>query len=133
VAARATVTWASVQDVKDRWPPTGPPYPADPVLEQWLDDAELVIRARYIEIDWYLDELEPTFGDIPAATVALVQSRLVTRALTQPGERAVIRESIGDASVTYEPGGEGGGLTLNTGDLELLDRWFQPEGHWGAA
>lgn len=115
------MTYAVPNDARIRWP-VGTPVPEDAILQAWLNDAELVIRARYPELDRLIEYFGTDTGDASVvATVVLVEVRVAIRGLTTPG-RPVIREQIGDTSVSYQQGNVG--LSLDSSDVALLDGRF---------
>lgn len=90
------MTVATPEDVVARWP-AGIPAAEEPTIQTALDDAEVVIRARYPD----LDALIEWRGRHAIAALRLVESRIVIRALAAPGPRGVQRQQIGDYAVTY--------------------------------
>jgi hypothetical protein len=72
------MSWATPQDITDRW--VGPGAPTDEDLVQALiNDAEAVITAEYPAIQGRIDN-----GSLPLQTVQLVVARMVTRVLRNP-------------------------------------------------
>jgi len=71
-------TWATVQDVLDRW--VGDDVPEDTSLVQAiLDDSEVVVLSVYPGIQTRIDA-----GDLSAASVKVVVVRMTTRVLRNP-------------------------------------------------
>ena len=110
------MTIATPADVEARWPP-GVPVPPAEVIQTWLNDAETILRARYPNLDDLVDEGEETVR----AGVVLVLCRMVIRALSNP--RGVVREQVGDTSVSYRTDALGL-LEVSDADQDLLDDLF---------
>ena len=89
------MSWATPEDVIDRW--VGPGAPADEdLIQRWLDDASVIIRAEVPDIDDRVDD-PGTPPDL--ATVVFVQARMVMRCLQNP--RGVRQEGVGPYNTTY--------------------------------
>jgi len=87
--------WATPEDVIDRW--VGPGTPGDEeLIQRWLDDAAVIIRAEVPDIEERLED-EEVAPDL--ATIVFVQSRMVTRCLRNP--RGVRQEGVGPYNTTY--------------------------------
>ena len=107
------MSWATPEDVIDRW--VGPGTPADEdLIQKWLDDASVIIRAEVPDIDERLDDPD-TPPDM--ATVVFVQTRMVMRCLQNP--RGVRQEGVGPYNTTYA-GDRPGTPWLTTEELALL-------------
>lgn len=72
------MSWATAQDIQDRWVGSGLPTDED-LLQQLINDAESVILAEYPRINERI-----TAGTLPLSTVVMVVSRMVTRVLRNP-------------------------------------------------
>lgn len=107
---------ATVADVAARWPP-GLHRPDDATVQTWLDDADAVLWAAYPT----LDDLIADGTDAERALVVLVECRMVIRVLSNP--RGVVREAVGDTSVSYVTDAMGT-LALHDDDRALLDPLF---------
>jgi len=109
------MTWVTAADVKARW--VGEPTPpSDDVIDVWVADAEVLVRAAFPDIDERIDE-DPAL--LPR--VELVVSRMVIRALKNPNALRSTTQQAGPFSVTSTVGGDDpGGLWLSDDDRDLL-------------
>jgi hypothetical protein len=107
------MSWATPEDVIDRW--VGPGAPADEeLIQRWLDDAAVIIRSEVPDIDERLADPETPPDE---ATVVFVQARMVMRCLQNP--RGVRQEGVGPYNTTYA-GTAPGTPWLTTEELALL-------------
>jgi len=110
------MAWVSAHEVLARW--VGEGAPGEATVDQWIADAETLIRFEYPDIDVRIaDEV------LPLDRVQLVVSRVVIRALRNPDNVRVT--NIGAAGVTYA-GDRPGGLQLTEDDRAMLGETSGP-------
>ena len=107
------MSWATPEDVTDRW--VGPGTPGDEdLIQRWLDDAAVIIRSEVPDID---ERLEDENRPPDLATVVFVQCQMVMRCLRNP--RGVRQEGVGPYNTTYA-GDRPGSPWLTQEELALL-------------
>lgn len=107
------MSWATPDDIIDRW--VGPGAPSDEALVQrWIDDAEVIIRNEVPDIDERLADLDIAPDE---ATVVFVVAQMVMRALGNP--RRVRQEGVGPYNTTYA-GDNPGSLWMDDDELAML-------------
>lgn len=104
------MSWATPQDVVDRWVGSGAPTDID-LVQALINDAEAVILVQYPKIQ---DRI--TAGTLPLATVVMVACRMAMRILRNPEGLSYLQMSTG-------PFGQGKNYGSNGG----TDIWMTPE------
>lgn len=104
------MAWITAGEVLARWVGDGAPDPS--VVDQWIADAETLIRFEYPDLQARIDD-----ATVPLPQVQLVVARVVIRVLRNPDNERV--KSVGPLGVTYA-GDNPGGLQLTAEDRALL-------------
>lgn len=108
------MSWATPQDVKDRW--VGNDQPTDDALIQALiDDTEAVILSEFPRIQERIDDEE-----LPIQIVILVISRVVTRLLRNPESLSYLQQVTGPFSQARNYVGASTDIWLSENELSLL-------------
>jgi hypothetical protein len=108
------MSWATPQDIKDRW--VGSDVPSDDDLIQALiDDAEAVIVSEFPKIQERIDDEE-----LPLQIVILVVSRVVSRLLRNPENLSYWQQQTGPFMQSRNYLGSQTDIWLNEKELALL-------------
>lgn len=83
------MSWATPQDIIDRWVGGGEPTDLDQV-QALINDAEAVILAEYPRIQERIDDEQ-----LPLGTVQMVVARMVTRILRNPENLSYWQQQTG--------------------------------------
>lgn len=104
------MAWVTAAEVLTRW--VGEGAPPEPTVEQWIADAETLIRFEYPDVQDRVDD-----ETLPLERVQMVVARVVIRGLRNPDNARVT--NVGPAGVTYA-GDNPGGLQLTAEDRAML-------------
>lgn len=108
------MSWATPQDVIDRW--VGNDVPTDLDLVQALiNDAEAVILSEYPKIQDRIDDEE-----LSLATVVMVQCRMVMRLLRNPEALTYLQQTTGPFGQARNFGTGNSDIWLTDNELSLL-------------
>jgi hypothetical protein len=108
------MSWATPQDILDRW--VGNDVPTDLDLVQALiNDAEAVILAEYPKIQDRIDA-----DELPFNTVVMVQSRMVMRLLRNPENLTYWQQQTGPFGQARNFGTGNADIWLSDNELSLL-------------
>jgi len=108
------MSWATPQDILDRW--VGNDVPTDLDLVQALiNDAEAVILAEYPKIQDRIDA-----DELPFNTVVMVQSRMVMRLLRNPENLTYWQQQTGPFGQARNFGSGNADIWLSDNELSLL-------------
>lgn len=109
------MSWATPQDVIDRWVGPGEPTDSD-LVAALIDDAEAVILAEYPKIQERIDA-----ATLAQATVVLVVCRMVSRVLRNPEGLSYIQQTTGPFGQGKNYGSNGGvDIWMTTDEIKLL-------------
>jgi hypothetical protein len=108
------MSWATPQDIKDRW--VGNDEPTDDnLLEALIADAESVIIAEFPRIQERIDDEE-----LPLTVVVMVVSRMVSRLLRNPDNLTYWQQSTGPFGQARNFGNNNADIWLTDNELGLL-------------
>lgn len=107
-------TWATVEDVLDRWVGGGQPTDED-LVNALLADAETVIRAEYPRIQERIDA-----ETLSLDTVKLVAVRMVTRVLRNPENLTYWQQNTGPFGQGKNYGSGNTDIWMTTDEKNLL-------------
>ena len=108
------MSWATPQDVIDRW--VGNDVPTDLDLVQALiNDAEAVILAEYPKIQDRIDD-----DELPLATVVMVESRMVMRLLRNPEGLTYWQQTTGPFGQARNFGTGNSDIWLTENEISIL-------------
>jgi hypothetical protein len=111
---KAAMSWATPQDVIDRW--VGNDVPTDLDLVQALiNDAEAVILAEYPKIQDRIDD-----DELPLATVVMVESRMVMRLLRNPEGLTYWQQTTGPFGQARNFGTGNSDIWLTENEISIL-------------
>jgi hypothetical protein len=108
------MSWATPQDIIDRW--VGNDVPTDLDLVQALiNDAEAVILAEYPKIQDRIDD-----DELPLATVVMVESRMVMRLLRNPEGLTYWQQTTGPFGQARNFGTGNSDIWLTENEISIL-------------
>jgi hypothetical protein len=108
------MSWATPQDILDRW--VGNDVPTDLDLVQALiNDAEAVILAEYPKIQDRIDD-----DELPLATVVMVESRMVMRLLRNPEGLTYWQQTTGPFGQARNFGTGNSDIWLTENEISIL-------------
>lgn len=108
------MSWASPQDIQDRW--VGTDVPQDEyLLTQLIQDAEAVILAEYPRIQARIDSAE-----LPQTTVVMVISRMVSRVIRNPEALTYLQQTTGPFGQARNYGSAPQDIWLTDNEKSLL-------------
>lgn len=108
------MSWATPQDIIDRW--VGNDVPTDLDLVQALiNDAEAVILAEYPKIQDRIDD-----ESLPLATVVMVESRMVMRLLRNPEGLTYWQQTTGPFGQARNFGTGNSDIWLTENEISIL-------------
>jgi hypothetical protein len=108
------MSWATPQDILDRW--VGSDVPTDLDLVQALiNDAEAVILSEYPKIQDRIDD-----DELAVATVVMVQSRMVMRILRNPEALTYLQQTTGPFGQARNFGTGNSDIWLTENEISLL-------------
>lgn len=108
------MSWATPQDILDRW--VGSDLPTDLDLVQALiNDAEAVILAEYPKIQDRIDD-----DELSIATVVMVASRMVSRLLRNPEGLTYWQQTTGPFGQARNFGTGNSDIWLTENEISLL-------------
>lgn len=108
------MTWATFEDVSNRWVGSNPPTD-ETLVSTIIADAESVVLAHYPKIQ---DRINA--GTIALQTVVMVVCGMVERKLRNPGNLSASQFSSGPFAQSNSFGSGNGGLKLNSDEIALL-------------
>lgn len=108
------MSWATPQDIIDRWVGTDVPTDTD-LMESLIGDAEAVILSKFPKIQERIDDEE-----LPLAVVTLVVCRMVTRLLRNPENLTYWQQQTGPFGQARNYGGNNSDIWLSDNELSLL-------------
>lgn len=111
---KATMSWASPQDIIDRWVGNDVPTDID-LLTALIADAESVILGTYPGIQTRIDN-----DSLRLATVTMVVARMVTRLLRNPEGLTYWQQQTGPFGQARNYGSSGQDIWLSTEEISLL-------------
>lgn len=111
---KATMSWASPQDIIDRWVGNDVPTDID-LLTALIADAESVILGTYPGIQIRIDN-----DSLRLATVTMVVARMVTRLLRNPEGLTYWQQQTGPFGQARNYGSSGQDIWLSTEEISLL-------------
>jgi hypothetical protein len=108
------MSWATPQDIVDRW--VGNDVPTDnDLMEALILDAEAVILAEFPKIQDRIDD-----NELPLGTVVMVVSRMVTRLLRNPENLSYWQQQTGPFMQARNFAGAASDIWLTDNELSLL-------------
>lgn len=108
------MSWATPQDVLDRWVGGGEPTDLDQI-QALIDDAESVILAEYPKIQDRIDA-----ATVPLSLVVMVVTRMVTRILRNPEGLTYWQQNTGPFGQGKNYGTGNSDIWLSSEEKELL-------------
>lgn len=108
------MSWATPQDIIDRWVGNDVPTDTD-LLTALIADAESVILGTYPGIQTRIDN-----DSLPLATVTMVVSRMVTRLLRNPEGLTYWQQQTGPFGQARNYGSTGQDIWLSPEEVALL-------------
>lgn len=108
------MSWATPQDIIDRWVGNDVPTDTD-LMEALIADAEAVILSEFPKIQERIDD-----DELPLAVVTLVVSRMVSRLLRNPENLTYWQQQTGPFGQARNYGGNNSDIWLSDQELTLL-------------
>lgn len=108
------MSWATPQDVIDRWVGAGAPTDTD-LVSALIADAEAVILAEYPKIQDRIDD-----DLLPVGTVVMVVSRMVTRLLRNPEGLTYWQQNTGPFGQGKNYGSGNADIWMSGDEVKLL-------------
>jgi hypothetical protein len=108
------MSWATPQDVLDRWVGNDKPTDTD-LVQALIDDAEAVILAEFPKIQDRIDDEE-----LPLNVVVLVVTRMVGRLLRNPENLTYLQQQTGPFGQAKNYGSQQLDIWLTSDELDLL-------------
>jgi hypothetical protein len=108
------MSWATPQDIIDRWVGNDVPTDTD-LMEALIADAEAVILSEFPKIQERIDD-----DELPLAVVTLVVSRMVSRLLRNPENLTYWQQQTGPFGQARNYGGNSSDIWLSDQELTLL-------------
>lgn len=108
------MSWATPQDIVDRWVGNDVPTDTD-LMEALIADAEAVILAEFPKIQDRIDD-----NELPLGTVVMVVSRMVTRLLRNPENLSYWQQQTGPFMQARNFAGAASDIWLTDNELSLL-------------
>jgi hypothetical protein len=108
------MSWATPQDIIDRWVGNDVPTDTD-LMEALIADAEAVILSEFPKIQERIDDEE-----LPLSVVVLVVSRMVSRLLRNPENLTYWQQQTGPFGQARNYGGNSSDIWLSEQELSLL-------------
>ena len=108
------MSWATPQDIIDRWVGNDVPTDTD-LMEALIADAEAVILSEFPKIQERLDDEE-----LSLSVVTLVVSRMVSRLLRNPENLTYWQQQTGPFGQARNYGNGNGDIWLTENELSLL-------------
>jgi hypothetical protein len=111
---KAQMSWATPQDVIDRW--VGSDAPTDTnLIEALISDAEAVILSEYPKIQDRIDDEE-----LPLGTVTMVVCRMVSRLLRNPEGLTYWQQQTGPFGQARNYGSAGQDIWMTPEETSML-------------
>jgi hypothetical protein len=108
------MSWATPQDILDRWVGSDKPTDED-LIQALINDAESVILAEFPAIQTRIDDEE-----LSLATVVMVVSRMVSRLLRNPEALTYLQQTTGPFGQARNYGVGNADIWLSENELTLL-------------
>jgi hypothetical protein len=108
------MSWATPQDIIDRWVGNDVPTDTD-LMEALIADAEAVILSEFPKIQERIDD-----NELPLAVVTLVVSRMVSRLLRNPENLTYWQQQTGPFGQARNFGSGNADIWLSDQELSLL-------------
>lgn len=108
------MSWATPQDILDRWVGSDKPTDED-LIQALINDAESVILAEFPAIQTRIDN-----DELPLATVVMVVSRMVSRLLRNPENLSYYQQTTGPFGQARNYGAGNTDIWLSDNELALL-------------
>lgn len=108
------MTWATFEDVRDRWVGSNLPTDAD-LVTALINDAEAVVLAEYPKIQDRIDA-----ATLPVNLVKMVVVRMVSRVLRNPENLTYWQQQTGPFGQARNFGSGGSDIWLTTEEIAML-------------
>jgi hypothetical protein len=108
------MTWATFEDVRDRWVGSNLPTDAD-LVTALINDAEAVVLAEYPKIQDRIDA-----ATLPLNLVKMVVVRMVSRVLRNPENLTYWQQQTGPFGQSRNFGSGGSDIWLTTEEIKML-------------
>lgn len=108
------MSWATPEDVQNRWVGSGAPIDTD-LVQALINDAEAVILAEYPKIQDRIDA-----GSLPLGMVVMVACRMVTRVLRNPEGLTYWQQNTGPFGQGKNYGSGNADIWMTADEEEML-------------
>lgn len=108
------MTWATFEDVTNRWVGSNVPTDED-LVEALIGDAEQVILSHYPGIQTRIDD-----DELPVARVTMVVAQMVTRVLRNPEGLTMWQQNTGPFGQMRQFNDVGNGVHITDDEIRLL-------------
>jgi hypothetical protein len=108
------MSWATPQDIIDRWVGTDVPTDTD-LMQALINDAEAVVLSEFPKIQERIDD-----NEISVNTVIMVVARMVSRLLRNPENLTYWQQTTGPFGQARNYGTGNGDIWLTENELSLL-------------